>query len=77
MGVKMTTFFQLTAEQLVKKSKIIEIGKMINWEKMRYRFKKLYKDPENRNNIGQKPYDVMSMVIVYKKIAFKVKYLRI
>lgn len=57
----MTTFFELTAEQLTKKSRIIEIGKMINWEKMRYRFKKMSKWSEGRE-FGQKPYEVMSMV---------------
>lgn len=57
----MTTFFELTAEHLTKKSRIIGIGKMINWEKMRYRFKKMSKWTEG-SEFGQKPYDIMSMV---------------
>lgn len=57
----MTTFFELTAEQLTRKSRIVEIGKMINWEKMRYRFKKMSKWTEG-TEFGQKPYDVMCMV---------------
>lgn len=57
----MTTFFELTAEQLTKKSRIVEIGKMINWEKMRYRFKKMSKWSDG-SECGQKPYDIMSMV---------------
>jgi transposase, IS5 family len=63
----MTTFFEITAEELVKKSRIVKIGKMIDWEKMRYRFKKIHKTIQEEEKVyvsqfGQKPYDVMSMV---------------
>ena len=58
----MTTFLELEAEALLKNSKIIKIGKMINWEKMRYRFNKIHKKTESKSNFGQKPYDVISMV---------------
>ena len=65
----MTTFFEITAEQLTRKNRLVEIGKMINWEKMRYRFKKMNKivpstetESEKNTRFGQKPYDVMSMV---------------
>ena len=58
----MTTFLELEAEVLLKNSKIIRIGKMINWEKMRYRFNKIHKKTKDSSNFGQKPYDVISMV---------------
>jgi IS5 family transposase len=57
----MTTFFQLTAERLAGNNRIVQIGRMIDWEKMRYRFKKMNKCKVGEE-VGQKPYDVMKMV---------------